>query len=114
MANLKLADFLEKTATGKVFTVDFIKRTNGEERTMNCRRNVQKGVKGVGLKFDPKAKDLLVVYDMQKVVQHADGSEDTKGAFRMINLSDLLGLRMEGKAYTWNSTTQEFVEKVTA
>ena len=54
-------------ADGKIFTVDFIKRTNGEPRTMNCRRNVQKGVKGVGLKFDPKEKDLLVVYDMQKL-----------------------------------------------
>ena len=109
MANLKLADFIEKTATGKIFTVEFYKRGDGSLRVMNCRRNVQKGVKGVGLKFDPKEKDLLVVFDMQKVVKHTDGSEDTKGAFRMINLSDLKSLKLEGASYDWDHASQTFV-----
>lgn len=104
MDSMTLDTFIEKTADGKIFTVDFIKRTNGEPRTMNCRRNVQKGVKGVGLKFDPKEKDLLVVYDMQKI---NEGTGD-KGAFRMINLSDMTALRMDGNSYSWNGVTRSF------
>jgi hypothetical protein len=45
---------------------------------MNAMRGVRKGVKGVGLAFEPSEKNLLTVYDMQK-----------KG-FRHINLSDVL------------------------
>lgn len=106
MADLKLADFIEKTEGGKIFTVEFYKRGNGELRKMNCRRGVQKGVKGVGLAFDPKAKNLLVVYDMQKI---NEGS-DEKGAFRMINLSDLKTLKMDGASYDWDHASQMFVE----
>ncbi len=105
MDNLKLADFIEKTEGGKIFTVEFYKRGNGELRKMNCRRGVQKGVKGVGLKFDPKEKNLLVVYDMQKI---NEGS-DEKGAFRMINLSDLKTLKMDGNSYNWDHASQTFV-----
>lgn len=101
---LTLAQFENATESGKVFTVEFYKRTNGELRTMNCRRGVKKGVKGVGLKFDPKEKNLLTVYDMQKI---NEGS-DEKGAFRMINLSDLVSLKLEGKVYTWNTVNQVF------
>lgn len=103
--NIKLADFIEKTASGKIFTVEFYKRSNGELRVMNCRRGVQKGVKGVGLKFDPAQKDLLVVFDMQKINE----GKDEKGAFRMINLSDLKSLRMDGNKYDWDNATQTFV-----
>lgn len=109
MANLKLAEFIEKTSKGQIFTVEFYKRSTGELRVMNCRRGVTKGVTGKGLKFDPKEKDLLVVYDMQKIVKHTDGTEDTKGAFRMINLSDLKALRMDGASYDWDHTSQTFV-----
>ena len=103
--NLKLAEFMEKTANGHIFTVEFYKRSNGELRKMNCRRGVQKGVKGVGLKFDPNEKNLLVVYDMQKINE----GKDEKGAFRMINLSDLKSLRMDGVNYDWDHASQTFV-----
>ncbi|MNK46288.1 hypothetical protein D3C87_650700 [compost metagenome] len=106
MANLKLAEFIENTSNGQVFTVEFYKRGDGSLRKMNCRRGVQKGVKGVGLKFDPKEKNLLVVYDMHKIEQ----GSDEKGAFRMINLSDLKTLKMGGKAYDWDHASQTFVE----
>jgi len=56
----------EIAATGHIFKVVFIKRTTGEKRVMVCRGRVKKGVKGVGLAFEPNEKQLLVVYDMQK------------------------------------------------
>lgn len=106
MSNLTLAQFESATETGKIFTVSFYKRTGkGELRVMNCRRGVKKGVKGVGLKFDPKEKQLMVVYDMQKINE----GKDEKGAFRMINMADLQTLKMDGNTYNWDMVTQTFV-----
>ena len=36
----------------KIFSVEFIKK-DGSHRLMNARLQVQKGVKGVGLRFNP-------------------------------------------------------------
>ena len=49
----------------KIFTVTFVKK-DGSIRVMNARRGVKKGVKGVGMSYDPTQKDLVVVFDMQK------------------------------------------------
>jgi hypothetical protein len=70
---------------GKIFRVEFIKRTTGEVRVMVARLGVSKGVTGVGLKFDPLAKGLLTCFDMQK------------GQFRTINLDSVTSLRLAGK-----------------
>lgn len=86
---LTTADFTAATENGRIFTVDFIKRTTGELRTMNCRRGVSKGVTGIGLPYDPWAKELMPVWDIQ-----ADG-------FRMVNLRDMVALRLAGKKYSW-------------
>ena len=72
---------------GKVFGVTFIKRTTGEERVMNARLGVKKGVTGEGLKFNPKDYALIPVYEMPKQ------------QFRMINLEGLTQLNLEGKKY---------------
>lgn len=115
-AELSLEQFLDKTASGQLFSVDFVKRTDGQIRTMNCRRGVKKGVKGVGQAYDPKAKNLLTVYDMQKLDPSREdnkgkSTEDMeKGAFRNINLDALVGLRMSGKVYDWVHASGKFVE----
>lgn len=109
MANITLEQFIEATNSGHVFTVEFIKRTNGEHRVMNCRRGVKKGVKGVGLAYDPAKKNLLGVYDMQKLTYDEDG-EPSKGAFRMINLEDLISLKMDKKTYTYDKAASVFIE----
>ena len=71
---------------GKIFGVKFTKK-NGEERTMNCRRGVQKGVKGVGLAYDTEKFNLINVFDMAK-----DG-------YRMINTSTINELTISGKTH---------------
>lgn len=113
---MTLQQFIDHTADGRIFTVDFVKRGDGSIRTMSARRGVSKGVKGVGQSYDPKAHNLLTVYDMQKMdpkAPHNQGkSEDEmqKGAFRNINLEALVALRMGGKAYDWNHQKGVFVE----
>ena len=70
----------------KIFTVTFIKK-DGTVRVMNARRGVSKGVKGVGMSFDPTEKDLITVYDM------------TKGAFRMVNAKTITELKASKKVF---------------
>ncbi len=77
---------LMNNAGGKIFTVTFIKK-NGETRTMNCRRGVQKYVTGVGMRYDPAEHNLFVVFDMQK------------DAHRIINLETMLELKISGKQF---------------
>lgn len=58
---------------GKFFSVSFIKK-DGTTRKMTARLGVKKNLKGVGLKFNPSEKNLIVVFDVHKK------------AYRMINL----------------------------
>lgn len=78
---------------GKVFTVVFVKK-DGSIRKMNARLGVKKGVKGVGMSFDPYSKNLLPVYDMQK-----------KG-FRMINADTLIRITHKGVTYNLKQDEQ--------
>ena len=82
-------EMIERASSGRFFTVEFIKRTTGELRVMTCRLGVTKGVTGKGMAFDPSSKGLLPVYDVQ-----AQGH-------RMVNLSDLRTLVMDGVRFVW-------------
>lgn len=66
---------------GEFFTICFVKRTNGEKRIMNCRFGVKKYVTGEGLKFEPKERNLLVVFDVHKE------------QYRMINLESIIWIK---------------------
>jgi hypothetical protein len=116
MATLTLKEFIEQTNDGRTFTVEFVKRGDGSLRVMNCRRGVKKGVKGVGMAYNPADYALLNVYDMQKMdpnAAHNQGKtqdEMEKGAFRMVNLEQLVALRMGGKKYTWDNAEKVFNE----
>ena len=87
ITNDALATLLENNNTGQIFSAKFIKRTDGKLRTGTFRTGVQKGVKGVGLAFNPKTKRLLSVYDM------------SKQAFRFINLEELVEATINNTNY---------------
>ncbi len=72
----------------KIFTVTFVKK-DGTVRVMNARRGVKKGVKGVGMSYDPYSKNLIPVFDMQK------------DAFRMINAETILEIKADKKVYSF-------------
>mgnify|MGYP003631937911 CR=1 FL=1 len=74
---------IKATNNGKIFSATFEKK-DGTLRTINCRRAVKKGVKGIGMSFDPMSKGLMVVYDMHKQ------------KFRMINLNKLIEAKANG------------------
>lgn len=72
---------------GKMFTVTFIKKSNGEKRTMNARLGVKAYLRGGVLPYDPNTKGLIPVYDIQ-----------TKG-YRMINIQGIINLKTGGVEY---------------
>ena len=80
----KQAVDLIKGSKGKVFGVQFIKRSTGEVRNMSARTGVTKYITGEGLKFSPSKKNLIAVFDMNKQ------------GYRMINLEGLTSLRLNG------------------
>ncbi len=71
---------------GKIFSVFFTKK-DGSERKLVGRIGVKKGVTGVGLKYDPKERGLLTVFDLQK------------DEFRTVNLNSLKAIASDGIRY---------------
>jgi hypothetical protein len=67
------------------FTVTFTKK-DGSIRTMNCRKNVTKHLKG-GVSTTAKYDHLLTVYDVK-----------TEG-YRNINLNNIIEVKANGKSY---------------
>lgn len=67
---------------GRFFSVSFIKK-DGTTRKMTARLGVKKDIKGVGLKFNPTERNLIVVFDVHKK------------AYRMINLSTILTFKFK-------------------
>lgn len=92
---LKLTEVLDfiLTTHGRIFSIEFIKRTTGEKRLMVCRTGVSKGVKGVGRRFDTVDKGLVPVFDMQKD-QH-----------RMIPLEGIRRVKIDGQ---WHEVEQSW------
>lgn len=77
------------TAFGKIgliFTVEFKKRSNGENRIMNCRFGVHSNSKGNPI-YDPFEKGLFIVYDVHKK------------QFRSIPLEGIQKIKSQGHCY---------------
>jgi len=68
------------------FGVMFIKK-DGTERVMNAQRGVTKHLAGGSLKYDPKAKGLITVYDPKAA------------GYRSINKNTLIWLKARGVKY---------------
>jgi hypothetical protein len=84
---LQRAIKLLRATNGTVFRATFVKRTDGTVRNLVGRLDVQKGITGAGMAYDPFDKGLMTVYDFQK-----------KG-FRMVNLEALTEVVVRGHTY---------------
>jgi hypothetical protein len=64
----------------QIFTILFIRKSDNQERLMNCRRGVNVGLVGTGR---PKSDKTITVYDLQKQEYRSFGIEkvlEIKGA----------------------------------
>jgi hypothetical protein len=77
---------LANTNNGLFFGVTYFKK-DGSIRNMLARKGVQKGLKGVGMKYTPLDKALMGVWDVHKA------------AYRMINLDQLISFNVNGIKY---------------
>lgn len=84
------AAVLMDNSNGVIFRVNFVKK-NGEERQMVCRTGVRRYVTGEGMKYDPRSRGLLPVFDMQ-IRQGAK-------SYRMINKDTVTNLKIRGEEY---------------
>lgn len=78
---------LREQARGHLFSIDFIRRSDGVHRSMTCRFGVNEGVKGVGLNYAPNEKGLINVYDVRK------------HGFRMIPIEGIERITVGGNTY---------------
>lgn len=81
---MELSELKSLVADGKIFSVKFIRRTDGAERKMLCRTGVRPAGGGERA-YDPSAHNLLLVWDMQK-----------KG-YRTIPADNVLSVRAHGR-----------------
>jgi hypothetical protein len=51
---------------GKFFSVEFIKRSDGQLRRMLARTGVTSGLTGEGRNYNPDTHNLITVFDVQK------------------------------------------------
>lgn len=84
-------------ASGRIFSVTFIKRSNGAVRKMVCRTGVKSHLSGGELKYDAAEKGLITVFDMQAK------------AYRSISVESIMSLRIDGVTYTYDVKAPETV-----
>lgn len=79
-------DFVsELVKTGRIFSVEFIKRTDGQIRKMVARTGVKSA--GGDLNYDPHYHNLITVFDMGK------------RGFRSIPVDNIISLKVDGRIY---------------
>lgn len=78
-------------SNGAIFSVEFIKRSNGELRKMVCRLGVKKHLRGGAKAYDAKQHNLLTVFDMEKE------------GYRSIPVDSIQRLSVNGQAFTFSS-----------
>ena len=78
---------------GQIFSVQFVKRSTGELRTMKARLGVRKALKGGTKAYDPSKKNLLSVYDME-----AQG-------YRSIPAENVISLSVSGQRFNFGGAT---------
>ena len=97
---MNVQELIKEMQSGKFFTVEFIKK-DGTRRLMNCRTGVKKHTTGKGLSFNPIAKSLLPVFDVQK--------KD----YRFINLSTVIWIQINGvKYWVTDLTINESIKEI--
>lgn len=85
ISRLQARDLI-KSSGGKIFTARTIKK-DGTSRALNGRINVHKGVKDIGMKYNPEDYNLITIFDMKR------------HEFRMVNMDTIYQLDFKHERY---------------
>ena len=80
---------IDSIRSGRIFSVTFVKRSDGTERRMTARLGVTKHLQGGERAYDASDENLIVVFDLQKK------------EYRAIPVEGILSMRVDGQVYTW-------------
>ena len=86
---------IQDLPNGTIYSVLFVKK-DGTDRLMNSIRGTSRGVKGVGMAYDPAEKGLLPVYDLQAAKKDP---ENPNKAWRMVNLESIKEIKCGGLTF---------------
>jgi len=87
--NFNLKNLQNLVSDGAIFSVEFIKRSNGELRKMVCRLGVKKHLRGGAKAYDSKQHNLLTVFDMESA------------GYRSIPVDSIQRLIVNGQTFTF-------------
>lgn len=90
---LNLKNLKNLVSDGTIFSVEFIKRSNGELRKMVCRLGVKKHLRGGDKAYDAKQHNLLTVFDMEKE------------GYRSIPVESIQKLTVNGQAFSFGEVS---------
>lgn len=82
----RVMEFLTNETGGRIFSCYF-QKNDGTMRAMVCRRGVTKGLAGGELRYDPKPRLLVPVFDMLSRER------------RMVNVAGLVSFRVSGESF---------------
>lgn len=93
----------------RIFSVAFVKKTDGTLRHMECRYGVKKHLKGGEAAYDPKDYDLTFVFDIHAAprynkeemekIRAGTMTERPAGDYRSISLENIIRAKIGGKKY---------------
>lgn len=109
-----LADVRKLVKTGRFFSVTFIKRSDGSERTMLCRTGVHKHLTGGGAAYDAADHDLLTVWESGRPGRPVPVGTDPSTQYRAIPIDGILRMRVDGVEYTYAAVRPEIIVTVDA
>ena len=92
-SSINLKNLKNLVSDGTIFSVEFIKRSNGELRKMVCRLGVKKHLRGGDKAYDAKHHNLLTVFDMEK------------GGYRSIPVDAIQRLCVNGQAFSFGEVS---------
>lgn len=87
--HFNLKNLQNLVSDGAIFSVEFIKRSNGELRKMVCRLGVKKHLRGGDKAYDSKQRNLLTVFDMENE------------GYRSIPVDSIQRLSVNGQTFTF-------------
>lgn len=89
MPQFNIKNLTKLVSGGQIFAIEFIKRSTGELRSMQCRTGVKKHLKGGTKAYTPKDHNLLCVYDLA-----------AKG-YRSVPVENVLSMTVSGQRFVF-------------
>lgn len=87
--------YRHRTDESTIFSIKFVKRSDRSERSMLCRFNVKKHLKGGTQPYNPSDYDLITVFEMGVAFDPKTG----KPPYKCIPMDAVYAMKMGGVEY---------------